>query len=82
MLINNCRLAGYLRFVDRIKIGVPGQVSNPQSPTLHILTVAINYNFGWAVLVIRDQNNTSSIFRPYQPSKLFVWGTLQEFDSD
>ncbi len=42
MLINNCRLAGYLMFVARIKFGVTGQVSNPQSATIHSTNVIHN----------------------------------------
>ncbi len=35
MLINNCRLVGYSKVVARVKIGVTGQDSNPQSATIH-----------------------------------------------
>ncbi len=35
VLINNCRLVGYSRLVARIKFGVTGQGSNPQSATIH-----------------------------------------------
>jgi hypothetical protein len=35
VLINNCRTVGYLRVVARIKFVVNGQVSNPQSATIH-----------------------------------------------
>jgi hypothetical protein len=35
VLINNCRLVGYSRFLARIKFGVTGQESNPQSATIH-----------------------------------------------
>lgn len=40
MLINNCRLIGYSRFAIRIKFGVAGQESNPQSATIHSTIVS------------------------------------------
>jgi hypothetical protein len=35
MFINNCRFVDYSRFVARVKFGVTGQGSKPQSATIH-----------------------------------------------
>jgi hypothetical protein len=56
VLINNCRLVGYLRFVARIKLGITRQGSNPQSATIHSTNVGVYSPYKLTELITRNVN--------------------------